>query len=77
MGFQWNNTKKVEKLDRTTRKPSIHEVKVSDIVKNPNGFRQEDIILSLCLCVSEIIETLEAQAAAQTVVSEYFASKKA
>jgi len=59
--FGWNKPKKVEMLNRGTQQTYLTEVSPKQIIKEPYGFREQDIIHSLCLVLSELIEMQEAQ----------------
>ena len=65
MSFGWNDNKKVEKMDPLSRQVYQAEATPKFIIKNPHGFRQDDIVHSLALVVSEMVEMAEAQASSQ------------
>ena len=60
--FKWDENKKVELYNPSDRKMLIREATPKYIIQNPNGFRIEDIVHSLCIAVSEMIEMSEAEA---------------
>lgn len=60
--FGWNDTKKIEKINPSNRKIYVTESTPKEIVTNPSGYRNEDILHSLCLIVKELILTAEEQA---------------
>jgi len=62
MSFNWETPKKVEQYDPGAKRTYITEATPKYIVQNPYGFRQEDIVHSLAIVASELIEMAEAQA---------------
>ena len=60
MSFAWNELKKVELFNVNTKQAYLSKATPKTIIRNPHGFRQDDIIHSLCIAMSEIINMAEA-----------------
>lgn len=61
MKHGWNREIKIEKLD-SSRKVVIANTTPREVVMEPNRYRQEDIINSLCIVVKELIKESEENA---------------
>jgi len=61
MNYKWNENKKVEKYDSASKKNYVELSTPKYIIKNPHGFRQEDILHSLCIALSDLIDGAEAE----------------
>jgi len=70
MSFGWDTNKKIEFLEPGTRQAVLGTATPNYIIHHPYGFRQEDIVQSLCLAVSELIDMAEAEAAARIRIEE-------
>jgi len=62
MSFGWNEPKAVEIFDPATKQARRGKATPNYIVHHPYGFRQEDIVHSLTIAMSELIDIAEAQA---------------
>lgn len=62
MSFTWDEPKIVEVYDPATRQVRRDKATPSYIIRNPYGFRQEDIVHSLSIAVSELVDIAQAQA---------------
>jgi len=68
MSFEWDKPIKVEQFDPGSKQTYVTETTPKFVVKNPYGFRSEDILHSLALIASEVIDMTEAQVKAITIM---------
>ena len=63
--FGWNKEKKVEVLNRGTQQTYLTSATPKQIIATPYGFREQDIIHSLCIVLTELVEMEEARCQSQ------------
>lgn len=76
MKFGWDKKIKVQMIQPDKRVLTA-ETTPKFVVNKPYGFRQEDIIRSLCEVVSELIEESEARASSMTNLQDILGDKDA
>ncbi len=74
--FAWDRPVKIEKYDPHTRKVSVTQTTPIEVVSQPNGFRQEDITNSLCIVISELVNTVQAQAKSASLLQQMIQQKQ-